>query len=114
MKYRLHAKPLLLLFVVVFATLAINWPDPSAEALAPDVINDEWEALGPEGGTLQALALSPAFGDDGNVYVGGEEGGVFLSTDSGDSWEQANQGLTDDSIGALAISPAFQPTKPYS
>ena len=54
MKYRLHAKPLLLLFVVVFATLAINWPDPSAEALAPDVINDEWEALGPEGGTLQA------------------------------------------------------------
>ena len=62
-----------------------------------------WEATnGPLGGTIQALAVSPA----GDIYAGAENGGVFRSTDDGLTWTNSRTGLDNTSnVMCLAIDP---------
>ena len=62
-----------------------------------------WAALGPEGGSASALAISPAA--PRIVYAGARYGGVFKSTDRGISWTAASAGLTDFDILTLAVDP---------
>ena len=64
---------------------------------------DEWTSIGPEGGVIFALAVTP----DGStlyaeLYHGG---GVCRSTDGGDSWTAINNGLTSLDVMDLAIRP---------
>jgi len=40
------------------------------------------------------------------VYAGSKVGGVFASTDSGQTWRVANTGLSDLRVGRLTVSPA--------
>ena len=42
----------------------------------------EWTSIGPYGGNVQALAVTP---DGSTLYAGTSLGGVFRSTDEGDS-----------------------------
>lgn len=49
-----------------------------------------WTPLGPEGGSVWALAVDPD--DDGIVYAG-TFNGVFKSTDGGATWAPASKGL---------------------
>jgi photosystem II stability/assembly factor-like uncharacterized protein len=63
-------------------------------------------------GSVQTLALSPAFAVGHTLYAGTVNNGVFRSTDGCATWQAVNQGLTDAVrqgylIGALAISPGF-------
>ena len=55
---------------------------------------------GPQGGDGIALATSPT----GDVFVGTQGGGVFRSTDDGETWTGANNGLTATNVRALAIN----------
>src|SRR4030095_1279130 len=55
---------------------------------------------GPQGGDGIALATNPS----GHVFVGTQGGGVFRSTDNGESWTGIHNGLTDTNVRALAIS----------
>ncbi len=57
----------------------------------------------PPGGDLLALALDPR--TPGVLYAGTQGSGVFKTTDGGDSWQGANQGLTDLKVEALAMEP---------
>jgi hypothetical protein len=40
----------------------------------------------------------------GNVFAGSPDSGVFLSTNSGNSWTPANSGLTNKSVRSFAVS----------
>ena len=49
-----------------------------------------------------ALALSPAFEEDGALLAASAEDGIFASTDRGVSWRGWNFGLIDLNVNALA------------
>lgn len=59
-----------------------------------------WEQTnGPFGGTIGSLAINA----NGDAFAGAF-GGVFRSTDNGDSWQQINNGLTNTLVRTLAIN----------
>ena len=49
-----------------------------------------WTSLGPEGGPIQALAVSPTAG---TVFAGTQGAGVFRSTDGAATWARVNEEL---------------------
>ena len=49
-----------------------------------------------------ALALSPAFEEDGALLAASAEDGIFASTDRGGTWRAWNFGLIDLNVNALA------------
>jgi len=65
-----------------------------------------WTPRGPDniGGRITDIAVDPTNGDV--VYAGAAEGGVFRSTDGGQSWTALFDQMPSLSIGALAIDPS--------
>jgi hypothetical protein len=62
-------------------------------------INAQWvQTSGPEGGTINALAVNA-----GNIFAGSDNG-IFLSTNNGSSWASVNSGLVNLNSTALLIS----------
>ena len=70
-----------------------------------------WTSNGPEGGTINALAIDPA--TPTTLYAGTDSGGVFKSTNGGGNWSAVNTGLTATYVTALAIDPET-PTTLYA
>lgn len=62
-----------------------------------------WTSLGPEGGSISALAIDPA--TPTTLYAGANIGGVFKSTNGGESWSAINTGLISTYISDLEIDP---------
>jgi hypothetical protein len=62
-----------------------------------------WTSIGPDGGSVQALAIDPQ--NLGTVYAGTSGAGVFKSTNGGTSWSAANAGLTAFNVSTLAVDP---------
>jgi photosystem II stability/assembly factor-like uncharacterized protein len=61
---------------------------------------DAWVPLGPNGGTVAALAIDP---QDGNtVYAGTREAGVYRSANGGRTWQPAGLG---GGVALLAVAP---------
>jgi photosystem II stability/assembly factor-like uncharacterized protein len=83
----------LFLLLLTFPVLA----RPAAAAVG------RWTSLGPDGGTVQALAADPA--RPGRLYAGTDGGGVWRSTDGGVSWIWAGSGLASPDIFALDVAP---------
>lgn len=59
--------------------------------------------LGPDGGSIVCLAISPS--NPNIMYAGTWGAGVHRSTDGGITWKQVNQGLPSLNINALAVDP---------
>src|SRR5438105_4974849 len=55
---------------------------------------------GPQGGDGIALATNSS----GTLFVGTQGGGIFRSSDNGETWTGVNNGLTDTNVRALAIN----------
>ena len=66
---------------------------PAAAQITPAV--ERWSPVGPEGGTITALAVAP--GSRRTLYAGTEKGLVFRSTDGGTTWA-----LTRDILSPFA------------
>jgi photosystem II stability/assembly factor-like uncharacterized protein len=67
-----------------------------------------WELRGKrEGGTVTGLALSPNFAKDKTVFAA-TMAGVYRSSDAGNSWRPANNGLTSPFTICVALSPRFE------
>jgi ligand-binding sensor domain-containing protein len=62
-----------------------------------------WTSTGPEINNILSLAVSPAGGSGMNLFAGTLGGGVWLSTDNGNSWNPVNFGLGNRYITALAV-----------
>jgi len=69
--------------------------------------DNAWTGIGPWGGVVQSLAISPAYGIDRTLLAATRGGGIFISDDGGASWREANVGLPYTSILAVAISPNY-------
>ncbi len=81
-----------LLFAVCFFLFAFS--PTAAQQIAWQPTN------GPYGGTVNAFAITTS----GDIFVGIPGGGVFHSTDNGNSWTEVNNGLTNLSVLSLAIN----------
>ena len=63
----------------------------------------EWRSIGPyRGGRSAAVAGVP--GKPNLYYMGATGGGVWRTTDAGNSWENISDGFFGGSIGAVAVS----------
>jgi hypothetical protein len=64
----------------------------------------EWRSIGPyRGGRVVAVAGVP--GQRNVYYFGGTGGGIWKSTDSGNSWRNLSDGqLSTGSVGAVAVA----------
>ncbi|MEJ2593772.1 MAG: hypothetical protein P8100_01255 [bacterium] len=65
----------------------------------------EWEAAGPEniGGRITDLLVEP--GNANTIYVGAASGGIYKTTDGGESWANIFTDAEVISIGDLAMDP---------
>ncbi len=93
---------LALLVVVLFLALV------APEALAQDTGAPVTQGGGPPGGIVVAIAIDPA--SPATLYAGTIGGGVFKSTDGGQSWTAVNFDLTPTSVFALVLDPASPAT----
>lgn len=59
------------------------------------------------GGRMFALATVPGEGPVGTLFIGTESDGIIRTDDGGKTWGNANPGLLDLTILALAFSPRF-------
>jgi photosystem II stability/assembly factor-like uncharacterized protein len=69
-----------------------------------------WEPAGLAGFGVRTFALSPGFVSDRTILAGTQTNGLFLSTDGGDSWTEANGGLPADEIKVVTsvdLSPRY-------
>jgi photosystem II stability/assembly factor-like uncharacterized protein len=64
---------------------------------------DRWTPIGPDGGSVSALAIDPAA--PATLYAGTDGGGVWKSTDSGGRWASRSRGLGSPDVFALAVAP---------
>lgn len=79
----------------------------AAPILAQDTVN-VWSSIGPDGGVVDALAIDPS--NSRILYAGTAAGGVFKSTDAGESWGPASEGLAAQIVWGLAIDPSHPET----
>ena len=79
---------------------AENWLEVKEVIAEVSAGNNVWTSIGPEGGSINALAFDP---QNPNTVYAGTWGGVFKTTDGGVNW--VNTGLTSTWINALAIDP---------
>lgn len=63
------------------------------------------QSNGPYGGMGHAIGISKA--DPGTIYLGTASSGIYLSTDSGESWTIKNTGLIDlaTTVNDIAVNP---------
>jgi len=80
---------------------------PSFAGVASAGIN-RWTTNGPEGGAIGALAIDPA--NPATLYAGTSGGGVFKSSNGGESWAAINAGLTNTFVYSLAVDPSAPAT----
>jgi hypothetical protein len=79
--------------------------DGENPAYADPVWSNYGAGIGISTGRVTALAVDPSDPSGNTVYVGTANGGVWKTTDGGNSWISISDGLATQSIGALAIAP---------
>jgi photosystem II stability/assembly factor-like uncharacterized protein len=79
-------------------------------AYGPAGAGTPWYTIGPRNvnGRVKALAVHPT--DPNTLYAGAASGGVWKSTDAGQSWRPLWDGQDTLSIGAIAIAPSLPST----
>jgi titin len=79
----------------------VNLPPPS---IPPNT----WTNIGPYGGTISSLAVSPDYAADLTLYAGSGGGRVYKTMDGGANWMIASTGTNAaGSVLALAVSPNY-------
>jgi hypothetical protein len=100
----------------VVATVLAPAPTETARPASPVPTLDPlsmplWTSIGPAGGSVTALAIDPQ--SPATLYAGMSSGGVFKSTDGGQTWVAASTGLDATPICILVLDPAT-PTTLYA
>src|SRR5207248_1447802 len=82
-------------------------PASAAVTVGADSLNNvKFRNLGPSVGGGRVAAVVGVPGDRNTYYVGAAAGGVWKTTDGGDSWEAVFKDQPTASIGALALAPS--------
>jgi len=87
-----------------------EWEGKAGGRRALGIGGSEWSSLGPTNGAGRMTALAPHPTDSNKIYAGAAGGGVWKSTDDGATWVPLTDGLSDLSVGALALAPSSPDT----
>lgn len=75
--------------------------------IQPETIGlDTWVSLGPTNGAGRMIALAPDPAVAGTLYAGAADGGAWKTLDGGVTWTALTDGLSDLSVGAIAVAPS--------
>jgi photosystem II stability/assembly factor-like uncharacterized protein len=85
---------------------AATAPEAPAPVGADSLNNLKFRNLGPSVGGGRVTAVVGIPGEPNIYYVGAAAGGVWKTTDGGDSWEAVFKDQPTASIGAVALAPA--------
>jgi photosystem II stability/assembly factor-like uncharacterized protein len=91
----------------LLATLLLLAPPLQATAQMPTglLAGLRWRMIGPfEGGRVEAV--SGVAGDPSTFYFGAVDGGIWKTTDGGDSWRSVWNEQGSASVGAIAVAPS--------
>jgi len=66
-----------------------------------------WTRGGPEGGAVDAFAISLNFAVDQTLFAGTNGGGLYRTVDGGQTWLEANVGLTNLTVYMVDVSTNF-------
>src|SRR4051794_39968673 len=107
---RTHAFPRsILLLLLLTASFNLSAAKPTAApASGPDVSllsKLQWREVGPYRGG-RADAVEGIAGDRSTYYFGSCGGGVWKTTDGGQTWSNVTDGFFGGSIGAVAVAPS--------
>lgn len=80
---------------------------PLGTPLAAWAQTSYWSSSGPYGGRILTMSISPDFANDHTVFAGTESGGLFRSTDEGDTWQGVESLPVDLTVSSVAISPDY-------
>jgi photosystem II stability/assembly factor-like uncharacterized protein len=74
---------------------------------APLIIDDEfnYQGVGPDAGQVVSIAIDPRNTTDRVIYSAFNDGGVWKTTDGGDTWQPKTDKMPTLSIGAVALDP---------
>ena len=89
--------------VLISLVCACVW----ACAVAPPAKAQVWQAVGPAGGDVRALASDPA--NPEVLYLGTSDGAIFASRDAGADWEQ--RGVVGENLDAVVTAIIVDPRK---
>ena len=88
------------------AAAAAASAEPAAAAVNPSLFGAlQWRDIGPYRGG-RALAVTGVPGDPNTFYFGAVAGGVWKTTDGGDTWQPLTDGTPISSVGAIAVAPS--------
>ncbi|MBM4060594.1 MAG: glycosyl hydrolase [Planctomycetes bacterium] len=102
-----HLRLLLLALACALPAVAAAQREPDPPGPVPDVLLDtlDWRLVGPFRGGRVA-AVTGVRGDRDTYWFGGTGGGVWQSTDGGQTWHNRSDGTFGGSIGAVAVAPS--------
>lgn len=104
---------------------------PSANGAAPQIIpsTTAWTLIGPQptlplsndpfagyptdSGRVTVLAVDPRDTTGNTVYLGAAEGGVWVTTNGGQSWTPVTDSQPSLAVGSIALDPTTNPTTIY-
>ncbi len=101
---------LVALAATLIPALAASAPPQSAGSEADSSVDPrlfgalEWRGIGPFRGG-RALAVAGVPGDPTTFYFGAVAGGVWKTTDGGETWMPISDGTPISSVGAIAVAP---------
>jgi photosystem II stability/assembly factor-like uncharacterized protein len=100
---------LVALAAALMPALAASAPPQSADSAADSSVDPrlfgalEWRGIGPFRGG-RALAVAGVPGDPTTFYFGAVAGGVWKTTDGGETWIPISDGTPISSVGAIAVA----------
>jgi len=83
-----------------------RWLAAEHRRMVGDVAGDGWVSLGPANSAGRMTAIAPHPVLEGTVLAGAASGGVWKTSDHGESWRPLTDGLSDLSVGAVAYAPS--------
>ena len=97
--------------VLPFSTTA--WTSVGPQPTAP-IANNPFTGYPTDAGRVTALAIDPNDRTGNTVYLGAAEGGVWATTDGGQSWTPLTDFQPSLAVGSIALDPTTKPTTIYA
>ena len=92
-------------FVFVFSLVVCSFSVAQSQDITPDLYKAlNYRYIGPDGNRVIAVVGEP--GNSNVVYAGAASGGIFKTTDGGNSWNPIFDDQDVSSVGSLAIAPS--------
>ena len=80
------------LTIALAFALCLAGPLPAGLLRVAHADVNQWTALGPEGGSIVAMAIDPL--NSNVLYCSANQAGICKSTDSGATWASSSSGIT--------------------